>query len=174
MLKNIKKSIKYFIIVLGVFIMLPTVLYLLLQTSSVQTFLVKRITSHFSNQIKSTISIGSIEYRFFNKLSISDLLIKDRNNDTLIYSWKVMLGIKRLDFKKKSFRLGRVSLIKPVIAFITDSSGMMNLTWYLNLLKNPSDTIKKTGSRFSVDQIDINDARFSLCLLYTSPSPRDS
>ena len=162
MLKNIKKSIKYFIIVLGVFIMLPTVLYLLLQTSSVQTFLVKRITSHFSNQIKSTISIGSIEYRFFNKLSISDLLIKDRNNDTLIYSWKVMLGIKRLDFKNKSFRLGRVSLIKPVIAFITDSSGMMNLTWYLNLLKNPSDTIKKTGSRFSVDQIDINDARFSL------------
>ena len=162
MLKNIKKSIKYFIIVFGVIIMLPTVLYLLLQTSSVQTFMVKRITSHFSNQIKSTISIGSIEYRFFNKLSISDLLIKDRNNDTLIYSWKVMLGLKRLDFKKKSFRLGRVSLIKPVIAFITDSSGMMNLTWYLNLLKNPSDTIKKTGSRFSVDQIDINDARFSL------------
>jgi hypothetical protein len=162
MLKNIKKSIKYFIIVLGVFIMLPTVLYLLLQTSTVQTFLVKKITSHFSNQIKSTISIGSIEYRFFNKLSVNDILIKDRNNDTLIYSEKVILGIKRLDFKKNSFRLGRVSLLKPVISLVTDSSGMMNLSWYLNLLKNPSDTIRKTGSRFSIDQIDIDNARFSL------------
>jgi hypothetical protein len=115
MLKNIKKSIKYFIIVLGVFTMLPTVLYILLQTSSVQTYLVKRITSHYSNQFKSTISIGSIEYRFFNKLSVNDMLIKDKNNDTLVYSEKVLLGIKRLDFKKKSIRLGRVSFIKPGI-----------------------------------------------------------
>ncbi len=117
--------------------MLPTVLYLLLQTSSVQTFLAKRITSHFSNQIKSTISIGSVDYKFFNKLVVNDILIKDRNNDTLFYSEKVTLGIRRLDFKKKSFRLGRISLINPVISLITDSSGTMNLSWYLDLLRIP-------------------------------------
>jgi len=141
--------------------MLPTVLYLLLETSTVQTFMVKRITNHFSNRIKSTISVGSIEYKFFNKLSINDLLIKDKNSDTLIYSLKVAIGIRRINFKNKSFRLGRVSLVNPVVAFITDSSGLMNLTWYLDLLKNPTDTIKKVSSRFSIAQIDISDARFS-------------
>ena len=84
MLKHIKRSFKYLIIFFGVIILLPTVLYLLLQTSRVQTFLVKRITNHFSSQIKSTISVGSIDYKFFNKLSIKDVLIKDQNNDTLI------------------------------------------------------------------------------------------
>jgi hypothetical protein len=162
MLKNIKKSLKYFTIIFGVIILLPTVLYLLLQTTEVQTFLVKRITDHFSGEIKSTMTFGSIEYKFFNKLSVNDVIIKDQNNDTLIYSKEIIIGINGIDFKNKLFRFGKVSLIKPVIALITDTTGMMNLTWYLNLLKTPSDTIKKGGSKFSVNQIDIRDARFSL------------
>jgi hypothetical protein len=162
MINKIKRSLKYFIIVFGVIIMLPTVLYLLLQTSEVQTFLVKRITNHFSNEIKSTISIGSIEYKFFNKLSINDIIIKDKNNDTLLYSRELQVGIRRMDFKNKSFRLGKVSLIDPVIAFITDSTGLMNLTWYLDLIRNPADTGKNSGSRISIDQIDFINARFSL------------
>jgi hypothetical protein len=72
------------------------------------------------------------------------------------------VGIRRMDFKNRSFRLGKVNLLKPVIALITDSSGMMNLTWYLNKMKNPNDTTKQVGIRFSVDQIDILDARFSI------------
>jgi hypothetical protein len=128
----------------------------------VQTFIVRRITTHFSAQIKSAISVGSIEYKFFNKLSINDLIIKDQNNDTLLYSKEIIVGIRNIDFKTKSFRLGKVSLIKPVIALITDSSGMMNLTWYLNLMKAPADTTKKAAGRFAIDQIDISDARFAL------------
>ncbi len=162
MLKNIKKSLKYLIIVFGVLIMLPTVLYLLLKTSSVQTFLIKRITNHFSNEIKSTISVGKIEYIFFNKLSINDLLIKDNHSDTLIYSRNATIAIRRIDFKNRSFRFGKVTFINPVVALITDSSGLMNLTWYLDLLKNPADTIKKASTRFAIDQIDIRNARFSL------------
>ena len=95
MIKHIKRSIKYFVIVFGVIIMLPTVLYLLLQTPAVQTFMVKRITDHFSSEIKSTISIGAIEYKFFNKLSVNDVLIKDKNNDTLLYSKEIRVGIIR-------------------------------------------------------------------------------
>ena len=162
MLKKIKRSLKYLIIVFGVIVLLPTVLYLLLNTSEVQTFLVKRITNHFSNEIKSTISVGSIEYKFFNKLSINDVIIKDKNNDTLLYSKEIKVGIRRMDFKNKSFRLGKVVLIKPVIALITDSAGVMNLTWYLNLMKNQSDNVKTSGNKISIDQIEINNARFSL------------
>ena len=162
MANNIKKSLKYFIIVIGVFILLPGILYPLLQFSAVQTYLVNRISNHISKGINSTISVGRIEYRFFNKLAINDILIKDQHNDTLLYSQEIIAGIRRFDLKQKKIRFGRVSLVKPVVAFITDSTGMMNLTWYLNMLKSPEDTIKKTQSNFSVDEIDISDARFSL------------
>jgi hypothetical protein len=162
MLKNIKTSIKYFIIVSGIIILLPTVFYLFLQIPEVQTLLVKRITSHFSNEFKSTLSVGSIEYKFFNKLSISDLLIKDKNNDTLIFSDQINVVIKRISLKNNTLRFGRVMVLKPVIQFVTDSSGVMNLTWFLDLLKNSSDTAKQVKNKISIDQIDISGARFSM------------
>jgi hypothetical protein len=162
MAKNIKKSFKYFIIVIGIFIMLPGILYPLLQFPALQTFLVNRISSHLSKEINSTISVGKIEYRFFNKLAINDILIKDQHNDTLLYTQKIIAGIRRFDLKQKTFRFGRVVLVKPVVGFITDSTGMMNLAWYLNMLKTPQDTTKKMPAKFSVDQIDISDGRFSL------------
>ncbi len=141
--------------------MVPTVLYIVLQISVVQTYLVNRISSHFSIKFKSTLSVGTIDYKFFNRLAINDVLIKDRNNDTLIYSEKVTVGLKRFNVRKRSFRLGRVTVIKPVVSFITDSTGVMNLTWYLDQFRNPSDTAKKAKSTFSIDQIDISDGRFS-------------
>ncbi len=162
MFKNIKKSIKYFIIVIGVVIMLPTVLFPLLQISAVQTFLVNRISGHISDDINTSISVGRIEYRFFNKLAINDILIKDQHNDTLLYTSEIIAGIRRFDLKHKTFRLGRVTLRKPVVALITDSTGMMNLDWYLSKLGNAEDTVKKGGFRFTAEQIDISDARFAL------------
>jgi hypothetical protein len=162
MIKYLKKSVKYFIILAGIIILLPTISYLVLQVPMIQTLLVRRITNHFSTAFKSSISIGSIEYKFFNKLSISDILIKDKNNDTLAFSQKLNIGIKRIDFKNKSVRLGRVTLLNPVIAIITDSTGSMNLTWYLDLLKSPPDSTQKTKSRFTIDQIDLSGARFSM------------
>ena len=162
MLDKIRRSLKYFIIVIGTVILLPTVLYLLLQTASVQTFLVKRISKHFSDEIKSTISIGSVEYKFFNKLSFHTILIKDKNNDTLLYTNSITAGIRRLDFENKSFRFGTVTLIKPIIGLITDSTGQMNLTWLLSQLKSSGDTTKKISANFLVDRVDIFDGRFSL------------
>ncbi len=112
MAKNIKKSIKYFIIIIGVLILLPVILYPLLQISAVQTYLVNRISSHISEGINSSISVGRIEYRFFNKLAINDILIKDQHNDTLLYTQEIIAGIRRFDLQRKTFRLGRVTLVK--------------------------------------------------------------
>ena len=169
MLKNIKKSLKYFIIVLGVIIMLPTVFYLALQVPEVQTFMVKRITQHISGNINSVISVGKIKYKFFNNLSLSDLLIKDQNNDTLLFVPALTTSIRKLDFKNKSFRLGRVTLSKPVVKFITDSAGVSNLNWYLDKLKGKPDTTSSSNSSIRIDQVDLSDARFSLIDMTSSP-----
>ena len=52
MVKNIKKSLKYFIIVAGIIILLPTMLYLVLQVPQVQTLIVQRISKSFFRTIK--------------------------------------------------------------------------------------------------------------------------
>ena len=98
MLKSIKKSFKYLMILIGIILLVPTFGSLILRIPDVQTFMVKRIMSHFSEKIQSTMTVGRIEYTFFNKIMINDLLIKDQNNDTLIYSQKISAGYKQTRF----------------------------------------------------------------------------
>lgn len=162
MFKSIKKSFKYFIIFIGIVFLVPSFFYLIIRIPDVQTFIVNRITAHFSGQIKSTVAVGRFEYSFFNKLVLSDVLIKDQNNDTLIYSRKINAGIRRLDFRNNVFKLGRVEVSGPSVALITDTSGLMNLTWYLRMLSSGDTTGKKKSTFFSVDHIILNDGRFSL------------
>lgn len=163
MLKSIKKSIKYLAILIGILVLTPSFFYVIIRIPEVQTFIVKRISGYFSDQIRSTISIGRLEYSFFNKLTINDLLIKDVNNDTMFYSRGITVGLRKLDFRNKIIILGQAELTEPSVALITDSTGMMNLKWYLNLLGGKDSTSK--GSRKSiveVNQLSIKDGSFQL------------
>jgi hypothetical protein len=171
MLGKLRKSIKYFIMVAGVVILLPTILIPVLQIPEIQTLLVKRITRHFSNELKSTVSIGRIEYKFFNRLSVTDILIKDQNNDTMLFARKAVSGFKNIDLKNRTIRLGRVTLDEPLFFLRIDSSGTMNLTWYLDLLKKPADTTKIAASIFSIDQIEVVNGSFSMFKKTFKPSP---
>lgn len=162
MVKSIKKTLKYLAIVAGVVAVLSISFFLILQISEVQTFIIKKITNRISREFKSTIQVGKVEFEFFNRLILTDLLIKDQNNDTLIYSQKVITGIRKLSLKKNTFSFGKVYLIKPVVAFITDSTGLMNLKWYLDKFKGTSDSLKKESTHVSIDQINIHDAKFSM------------
>ncbi len=162
MLKSIKKSIKYLIILIGIIVLTPSFIYLIIRIPEVQTFIVKRITSHFSEQIQSTITVGRLEYTFFNKLLIDDLLIKDGNNDTMLYSREVSLGIRKLDFRNKNIVFGSAELTGPSFSLITDSSGVSNLNRYLSMLEMPGSEGKKTSTTFSVNQISIKDGGFLL------------
>jgi hypothetical protein len=162
MLKSIKKSFKYLMILVGIIILVPTFGSLILRIPEVQTFMVKRILNHFSEKLQSTMALGRIEYSFFNKLLINDLLLKDQNNDTLIYSKKISAGINVLNLRGNILKLGHIELDEPLIALITDTSGTMNLKWYLELLGSSKDTTTRSDNKFSVNQITINDGRFRL------------
>jgi hypothetical protein len=92
---------------------------------------------------------------------LNDLIIKDRNDDTLLYSSRISAGIRRIDLRRNAVRINRVIVNNPVVGFITDSTGVLNLTWYLDLIRNPEDTLKKKNN-ISINQIDISNGRFSL------------
>ncbi len=67
MAKNIKKSYKYLIVIAGIIIVLPTILFSFMRIPAVQTFMIRRITSHLSEKISSTISVGKMEYYLFQQ-----------------------------------------------------------------------------------------------------------
>ena len=162
MFKIIKKTLKYLLIISGSLAGIVLALYLLLQIPDIQTYIIHKISDRISKDFNSTIQVGKVEYEFFNRLILSDLLIKDQNNDTLIYSERAVAGIRRLYLKNNSISLGKVFLTKPLFALITDTTGLLNLDWYLDKLKSKSDTLPKKAGIISIDQIDFRDARFTI------------
>lgn len=170
MLKSIKKSINIFIGTVAVLVLVLTVLFLLVRIPAVQTFVVKKAAGYISDEIKSKVSIGKIKFSFFNKLEITGILIKDQHNDTILYAPGITIGIRQINLKHNIIKLGKVVVNKPVVAFITDSTGLMNLAWYLNLFQKQKDSTSGKNSNFHINQIDISDARFSLINKYAPPS----
>jgi hypothetical protein len=170
MRKSIKKICNILIGTLAVVILLFFSLFIALRLPSVQTFLVKKITSFISNDIKATVSVGKVNFTFLNKIELQEVLIKDKNNDTLIYVPFVNAGIRQINRKTNTIKLGKVVVMNPVVAFISDSSGLMNLNWYLDLIQKPGDTVSAANSYFHINQIDISGGRFSLINKGAGPS----
>jgi hypothetical protein len=160
--KSIKKSLKFLMIFVGILLIFPTILFILLRVHTIQNFVARRVTEHISEKLQTTVSLGKIEYDFFNTLSLTDILIKDRNNDTLIYSKDLNVSIRNIGLRSGYVRLGKVRLENPVISLITDTTGTMNLQWYLDLLKSDKSGGKKSSFRIIIDDIALDKARFSL------------
>lgn len=162
MAKSIKKSYKYLFVIAGIIIVFPTVLFSFMRIPGIQTLMIKRISSHLSQKINTTVSVGKMDYHFFNRLSLQEVLIRDRHGDTLIYSPRINVGVKNLNFSKRYLNFGKITISRPVVALITDTAGVMNLSWYIDLLTNREDTIDKNGVAIKISRIEVSEGRFML------------
>lgn len=167
--KSIKKSVKYFLATAGAAMLLPTILYLTLQLPAVQTYIIRRITNHLSKEFSAHISTGRIHFMFFNRLVVDDILVLDQNNDTLLYASQLRAGIRKLNSAEGDIRLGKISVTDPVFALVTDTTGQLNLNWYLDQLRKPDSGEKKKDNRFSIEQIVLNNGRFVMTNRNSSP-----
>ncbi|MBE0678864.1 MAG: hypothetical protein IH592_08875, partial [Bacteroidales bacterium] len=162
MAKIIKKIFKVLLIVTAVLIMVPSVLFLLLQAPRIQTFAVKQVTQAVSKKTGAKITMGRINYTMFRRIVLEDVLFEDQRGDTLLAVGRVDLRIRQIKPSEQQYRFGRVDLRRPDFRLIQDTSGVLNLTQYLNTLtgNNERDSTRSIDIRF-VD-LDVHDGAFSL------------
>ncbi|NLE34657.1 MAG: hypothetical protein GX622_06115, partial [Bacteroidales bacterium] len=165
MAKIIKKIGRVFLIIAAVVVMVPAVLFLLLQVPGIQTFTVNRITRIISEQTGGEISIGRVDYSIWHEIVLSDILFNDLRGDTLLSARRLDLRLREIRPSQKLYRFGRVDIYEPDFRMVKDSSGVMNLTEYIRTLKGnrERDSTRRTDIRFA--DIDIIDGFF---LLYDS------
>ena len=65
-----------------VLIALILFLWLALQTSLVQNWLVSQVTGRLSKDLHTTVEIKHVDFSFFDKMNLEGTLIKDLNKDT--------------------------------------------------------------------------------------------
>jgi len=162
MAKIIKKIIRILLIITVVLLVVPTVLFLLLQAPRIQTFAVKQVTQAISKKTGAKITMGSINYTMFRKIVLEDVLFEDLRGDTLLAAGRIDLRIRKIKPSEQIFRFGRVDLRRPDFRLIQDTSGVMNLTQYLDNLLGDKDQDSTRRMELSFVNIDVHDGNFSL------------
>ena len=53
--------------------------------SKVQNFIAQSVVTELSDKLHSKVTLGSVDYKFFNTISLNELYVEDQQRDTLLY-----------------------------------------------------------------------------------------
>lgn len=109
--------------------------FLLLQNSKIQTIIIQRITTNLSRKTNAKISIGKVDFAFFNKLVLQDVLVADANNDTIFYTSLASAEIDSVKFKEQRVVLGELNLNDNKISLLRDTLNHFNFSFILDSLR---------------------------------------
>ena len=111
------------------FTMVCAAIYLLLQSSKVQTYVSNILTEKISEKLGTKITIGKVNYIFFDRVILSDLLVEDRHSDTLFYAEIITANIDSLNWHKRRIALGELTFLENRIKIGRDSLGQFNFSF---------------------------------------------
>lgn len=162
MAKSIKIILRVLLIITAVLIVVPSILFLLLQAPRIQTYAVKQVTQAISKKTGAKITMGRINYTMFRKIVLEDVLFEDLRGDTLLTAERIDLRIRQIRPSAQHYRFGRVDLRRPDFRLIQDTAGVMNLTQYLDNLRGANEQDSTRRIEISFVDIDVHDGAFML------------
>jgi hypothetical protein len=148
--KVIKKLVKYLLILLVILLTIPTIFWLVIQHSSVQSWFVNKATHIIESKVGSTVYIEKVDFRFFNKILLRNVYIEDLNQDTLVTAETISVSLLGYNSEKSTLVLNRVTLQKAYINFAIDTSGNINFTSFIDKLSSPPDTASMNDGEFGL------------------------
>ncbi|PWD98502.1 translocation/assembly module TamB [Marinilabilia rubra] len=139
----------------------------------IQTHIVHKLTERLSKDFNTEISIGRVQALPFSGIDIKEFLVRDLNNDTLLFSPTVHSEIDYFSFFKRHFYIGRVTMENPKVKLLEYEDGM-NFSFLIDSIgNNKSDTSKW---HYSVRGFEIKNGQLILknSILKNSSFKRDS
>lgn len=141
---------------------IPVFAWIALQNSYVQTYAVAKATKIIESNLGTRISIGKVDIRLFNQIQLKNVCLWDLRNDTLLNAKSISLSLLGYSSTESILKIHRVTLSEAEINFLTDTSGVMNLTQLLDNLR--SDTVSTSDSKLAitVKNVSIENSNFRM------------
>ncbi|MDQ6814342.1 MAG: hypothetical protein M3040_11435 [Bacteroidota bacterium] len=135
--------------------------WLIIQTSFVQTWLVKKVTKRLSKDLHTEVRINHVSINLFNSMNLEGMLVKDLRKDTLLYAGKVKLRITDWFFLKDELVLKYVGLEDASVnMYRTDS--VWNYQFLVDYFSptTPKNKKKKSNLKFNLKRLDFKNVSF--------------
>lgn len=110
LIKRFLKIVKYTLLI--IFLLLIAI-FLLVQTSPVQTWLAQRAASYLSKELNTTIRIDKVDLDLFTRINLEEVYLEDQSGDTL--AWFEKLSVDGIAFSRdrRFFNAREIVLTKP-------------------------------------------------------------
>ncbi len=137
--------------------MLILVLWILIQTSFFQTFIIHRVASRLSKDLHTTVSIKKINLELFDRMDMQDLLVLDHQKDTLLFAGDAKVRITDWFFFRKNITLNYIGLTDGFIN-LHRSDSVWNYQFLVDYFSGPSN--KKTDTSASTINLNLKVVNF--------------
>lgn len=88
-----RKILKIFAWIIGIFIFLVLLVYILIQIPAVQNYAKGKVVSYLQNKIKTKVEIGKLSLDFPKRLVLENIYFEDQKKDTLFFGGKLRVDI---------------------------------------------------------------------------------
>lgn len=146
------KKIKHKTWFFGVLIVLLLSGWGILHLDPVQNWLVGKLSSRLSKELKTTVTVRHVDFSLFSKMLVEGVLVEDRKKDTLLYAGTLKVNISDWFFLKD----------KPVLKYIGLKDAVINMNrsdsvWNYQFLVDYFSSPKSSGSKKESPQIDLKE-----------------
>ena len=132
--------------------------YLLLLIPSIQNKIATTLANHFSKAIGTEVKLGQVRFSLFDKLDIQEILVRDQNKDTLLYTSSLKLRLTDLVFSNASPMIKYIGLSDTKINFKRNKNSW-NYAFLLAYF-NADTTQTQKSNGFDIQKIDIANLSF--------------
>ncbi|MDR0972323.1 MAG: translocation/assembly module TamB domain-containing protein [Bacteroidales bacterium] len=160
-----KKTLYYLGYILFILFIVLYLSIALLNTSIIQSIVATNLSSFFSKQWKTKVDIGAVNINIIEGVSLKNIILLDRNNDTILYADEIAVKMPE-KISSKGIYFSSVSLDKTTFNLETSSKGL-NFKFIIDYFSSnkPKDTTEKSPFIIGVDKLKLRNVSFSLKLL---------
>jgi hypothetical protein len=132
--------------------------YLLFLLPWVQNTVAHRIASSFSKTIGAPVELGQVRFSLFDKLDVQNILIRDENKDTLLYTESLKLRLSDLYFFNNTPIIKYIGLVNTKL-YLNRKTAKWNYQFILDQLNKTADSNQK-NTEFDLKKLDISNFQF--------------
>ncbi len=157
------------------FILLFLIITLLLQFSTIQTWLTGKITTSLSRQTQTTIEIDRVSIRFPKKVGLKGIYVEDNKGDTLLHAGSIFVDVGMIGLLRNKVNVNKLELENATVNMLRrQPDTVFNFQFLIDAFapEENGDTVSQIESieensqandwQINVDRVSLRNVRYKL------------
>ncbi|MBI1226736.1 MAG: hypothetical protein GC192_15990 [Bacteroidetes bacterium] len=151
--------------VLLVLLFLFIAIAIALQSASVQTWAVGKLTKLLTENLRTEVQVGGVDIEFFKTAVLSDIFIADRQKDTLLLAKELKINIGLLDLLGREIYLENAEINGARVKLYRNTAdSVFNYQFLIDAFASDTSSVDTTsaGFTFGISRLVLNNVKFDM------------